>query len=314
MGAGHHHGHGHGHHHHHHHGHSHDGTSRAENQKRLTIVLVLVVLYMVAEVVGGVLTNSLALIADAGHMLSDAAALGLSVFAIWISQRPPTAKRTYGYYRTEILAALANGATLVAISLFIFVEAFRRLGEPPEVQGGLMMGIAAGGLLVNLAGLWILHAGRSESLNVRGAWLHVLSDALGSVGVIAAGVLIWVFGWNWADPIVSIIIGLLVLYSSWSLLREAVAVLMEEAPGHIDVDEVRDAIIAIPGVRAVSDLHVWTITSGIVSLSSHVAVEEGCLNQEMLTEIREVLHDRFGIDHQTIQLEPEGFEKRAAPV
>lgn len=277
-------------------------------------VLVLVLLYMFAEVVGGILTNSLALIADAGHMLSDAAALGLSVFAIWISQRPPTAKRTYGYYRTEILAALANGATLVAISIFIFIEAIRRIGEPPEVEGGLMMVIAAGGLLVNVAGLWILHAGRSESLNVQGAWLHVLSDALGSVGVITAGVLIWAFGWNWVDPAASMVIGVLVLYSSWALLREAVAVLMEEAPGHIDVDEVRDAIIAIPGVRAVSDLHVWTITSGIISLSAHVAVEESRPYQELLAEIREVLHDRFGIDHQTLQLEPEGFEKRAAPV
>jgi cobalt-zinc-cadmium efflux system protein len=314
VGAAHHHGHHHGHRHDVHDGHSHGSTSRAENQKRLTIVLVLVVLYMVAEVVGGILTNSLALIADAGHMLSDAAALGLSLFAIRISQRPATARRTYGYYRTEILAALANGATLVAIAFFIFVEALRRLGDTPEVQGGLMVAIASGGLLVNLVGLWILHAGRAESLNVRGAWLHVLSDALGSVGVITAGVLIWVFGWNWADPAVSIVIGVLVLYSSWALLREAVAVLMEEAPGHIDVDEVRDAIMAIRGVRAVSDLHVWTITSGLVSLSSHVAVEENRPYQEILREIREVLHERFRIDHQTIQIEPEGFEKRAAPV
>jgi cobalt-zinc-cadmium efflux system protein len=276
-------------------------------------VLVLVAGYMLAELVGGLLTNSLALLADAGHMLSDAAALGLSVFAIWISQRPPTSKRTYGYYRTEILAALANGATLVAISLFVFVEAFRRLGRPPEVEGNLMMVVAVGGLLVNLAGLWILDAGKSESLNVRGAWLHVLSDALGSVGVIAAGVAIWMFGWNWADPVASIIIGALVLYSSWSLLKEAVAVLMEEAPGHLDVDEIRNAIISIQSVIGVEDLHVWTISSGRVSLSAHVAVDEARPGAVMLTEIRQTLHDRFGIDHLTIQLEPEGFEKLQPP-
>lgn len=312
MGAIHHHGHTHHHGHHHHHDHAHGGPA-AENRKRLTIVLVLIAGYMLAELVGGLLTNSLALLADAGHMLSDAGALGLSVFAIWISQRSPTSKRTYGYYRTEILAALANGATLVAISLFVFIEAFRRLGRPPEVEGNLMMAVACGGLLVNVAGLWILHAGRSESLNVRGAWLHVLSDALGSVGVIAAGVAIWMFGWNWADPVASIVIGVLVLYSSWSLLKEAVGVLMEEAPGHLDVDEIRNAIISIQSVLGVEDLHVWTITSGRVSLSAHVAVDEARPGGEMLTEIRHTLHDRFGIDHLTIQLEPEGFEKLQPP-
>jgi cobalt-zinc-cadmium efflux system protein len=278
------------------------------------VVLVLVLLYMGAEVVGGILTNSLALLADAGHMLSDAAALGLSIFAIRISQRPATARRTFGYYRMEILAALANGSALVAISLFVFVEAFRRIGEPPEVAGGLMMAVAGGGLLVNLAGLWILHEGRSESLNVRGAWLHVLGDALGSVGVIAAGTLIWAFGWHWADPVASIVVGVLVLYSAWSLLRETVAVLMEEAPAHIDVDQVRDAIIANPAVRAVDCLHVWTITSGMVALSAHVAIEGEQPTGRLLGEIRRTLHDRFGIDHITLQLEPKGFEKWQTPV
>ena len=176
-----------------------------------------------------------------------------------------------------------------------------------------MMAVAVGGLLVNLAGLWILNAGKSENLNVRGAWLHVLGDALGSVGVIAAGVAIWMFGWNWADPVASIIIGVLVLYSSWSLLKEAVAVLMEEAPGHLDVDEIRNAIISIQSVIGVEDLHVWTIASGRVSLSAHVAVDEARPGGAMLTEIRQTLHDRFGIDHLTIQLEPEGFEKLQPP-
>jgi cobalt-zinc-cadmium efflux system protein len=272
-------------------------------------VLGLVVLYMAAEVVGGLVTNSLALLADAGHMLSDAGALGLSLFALWIAQRPATPKHTYGYYRTEILAALLNGATLVAISVYVFVEAFRRIGRPPEVEGGLMMVIAAGGLAVNLAGLWLLNEGRDASLNVHGAWLHVLTDALGSVGTIAAGGLIWAFGWEWADPAASIAIGLLVLWSSWSLLREAVAVLMEGAPGDIDVDEVRAALQNLRGVRSAHDLHVWTITSGLVALSAHVVAEGSRLPGPLLTEARALLHDRFGIEHVTIQVEPADFRE-----
>ena len=235
--------------HDHHRSHDHEpGAHRSRSRRRLAVVLGLVVAYMVAEVVGGLLTNSLALLADAGHMLSDAASLALALFAMWIAQRPPTPQHTYGYYRTEILAALANGATLVAVAIYIFIEAYGRIGEPPDVQGGLMMSIATGGLVVNLAGLWILNAGKGESLNVRGAWLHVLTDALGSVGAVTAGGLIWAFGWYWADPVASVIIGLLVLYSSWSLLKETVAVLMEGAPGHVDVDEVRSGIRSVPGV------------------------------------------------------------------
>src|SRR5690606_26250496 len=265
MGAG--HGHAHG-------GHSHGGSYGAKHRKRLALTFGLVTIYMVAEVIGGLLTNSLALLADAGHMLSDAAALALSLFAIWIAQKPATPKHTYGYYRTEILAALVNGATLVAIAIFIFVEAFQRFGEPPEVQGPLMMGVATGGLLINLLGLWILNSGRGESLNVQGAWLHVLTDALGSVGAMTAGGLIWAFGWQWADPVASVTIAMLVVYSAWALLKETVAVLMEGAPGHIGVDEVRGAVRGVPGVQAVHDLHVWTITSGMVAMSGHVVVGE----------------------------------------
>ena len=298
MGAGHSHG----------HGHAHGGSAGSQNRKRLAIVLVLVTLYMVAEVIGGLLTNSLALLADAGHMLSDAAALALSLFAIWIAQRPATPGKTYGYYRTEILAALVNGATLVAISVYIFYEAWQRFGEPPHVQGGLMMIIAVGGLAINLVGLWILNAGRGESLNVQGAWLHVLTDALGSVGAIVAGGLIWGFGWQWADPLASVIIGVLVLYSSWALLRETVGVLMEGAPGHIDVDEVRNTIRKVPGVHEVHDLHVWTITSGMVALSAHVVIELAAFTPTKAAEIRKPLHDRFGIDHATIQLDVDTAE------
>jgi cobalt-zinc-cadmium efflux system protein len=297
----------------HEHGHG-PGAHRSKSRRRLAIVLVLVALYMIAEVVGGLLTNSLALLADAGHMLSDAASLALALFALWIAQRPPTPRHTYGYYRTEILAALVNGATLVAISVYIFIEAYERVGEPPEVQGALMMGIAVGGLVINLMGLWILNAGKSESLNVRGAWLHVLTDALGSVGAIVAGGLIWAFGWNWADPVASVLIGLLVIYSSWALLKETVAVLMEGAPGHIDVDEVRDAIRGVEGVGAVRDLHVWTITSGMVALSAHVEAAGARPHGALLREVQDTLHEAFEIDHSTIQIDPAGFEKRELPV
>ena len=284
-----------------------------QSRRRLTFVLVLVVLYMLAEVIGGLLSGSLALLADAGHMLSDAGALGLSLFAMYVSQRNPTAQHTYGYYRAEILAALLNGAALVAITLYIFVEAARRIGSPPEVEGGLMMGVAVGGLVVNLVALFILNPGRRENLNVRGAWLHVLSDALGSVGAIVAGILIWMRGWYWADPVVSWLIGLLILYSSWALLRDAVAVLMEGAPGHIDVDEVREFIGRINGVRGVHDLHVWTIASGLIALSAHVEAK-GRPHTRLLTEIQNLLHERFGIDHVTIQVEPEDFQERDLPV
>ncbi len=294
---------GHGHHHRHHHGRA------SRNRRRLLLTLALTAVYMLAELVGGLVSGSLALLADAGHMLSDTAALGLSLFAMWVSQRPPTPRRTWGYYRTEILAALANGATLVAISVFILLEAFERLRNPPEVDAPLMMAIAGGGLIVNLLGLYVLSGGRSESLNVRGAWLHVLTDALGSVQAIAAGVLIWAFGWSWADPAASILIALLVVYSAWGLLRETVSVLMEGTPHHIDVDEVRDALMEVPEVIGVHDLHCWTITSGMESLSAHVVVEEGCAECAKLVEVRALLHNRFGIDHLTIQIESEEFEE-----
>ena len=303
MGAGQSHSHGHA------HGHSHPHGGANGNRRRLALTLVLSVLYMLAEVFGGLVTGSLALLADAGHMLSDAAALLLSLFALWISQRPPTSKRTWGYHRTEILAALANGATLVGISIYVLVEAVHRFRHPEKVEAPLMMGIAIGGLLVNLISLRILSGGKSENLNVRGAWLHVLTDALGSVQAIAAGALIWAFGWNWADPVASVLISVLVIYSAWDLLRETVGVLMEGAPGHIDVDEVRGTLAGIPGVVAVHDLHVWTITSGMESLSAHVVVENEAAACSTLAQCRSTLHDRFGIHHLTIQVEPVDLEE-----
>lgn len=307
MGGGHgqHHSHGHS----HSHGHGHGATARSASFARLSWTLALVLVYMVAEVVGGLLTNSLALLADAGHMLSDAAALGLSLFAMWIARRPAPPRRTFGYYRAEILAALVNAATLIVIAVFVFIEAYERFLQPPAVIGVWMMVVAGGGLIVNVAGLWILHGAREESLNVRGAWLHVLGDAAGSVGAIMAGLLIWLAGWDWVDPLASVLIGLLVLVSSWRLLRETLAVLMEQAPAHIDVDEVRDAIMSIGGVTGVHDLHVWTITSGLESLSAHVNVRDDLPAAALLTTIRGRLHERFGIDHVTLQLEPEHYEE-----
>jgi len=285
----------------------HQVSRRAGQRKRLALALLLAAVYMVAEVVGGLLTNSLALLADAGHMLSDAAALGLSLFAVWIAERPPTPQRTFGYYRTEILAALANGAALLAVAIYIFIEAYHRLSDPPQVQGAAMMAIAVGGLVVNILSMAVLHGGSDASLNVRGAFLHVLTDALGSIGAIAAGGLIWAYGWYLADPLISAGIGALVVYSTWRLLAESVAILMEYAPRGIDVDEVRDTIRATPGVLGVHDLHVWTITSGLDSLSAHVVTAGDREPAALLTDIRCTLERRFGIHHITIQIEPEDF-------
>jgi cobalt-zinc-cadmium efflux system protein len=275
----------------------------ASHERRLLWTLGLAAVYMLAEAIGGWLAGSLALLADAGHMLSDVAALGLSLFAIRIARRPPTPTRTWGYHRTEILAALVNGATLVAISIYIVVEACRRLAAPPEVNAPAMMAIAAGGLLFNLAGMQLLAGGREGNLNVRGAWLHVATDALGSLQTIVAGGLIWWLGWRWADPAASILIAALVIYSSWSLLRDSVTVLMEGVPRHLDVVEVREALVGVPGVVGVHDLHVWTITSGREALSAHLVVGEASPRAQTLEQVRETLAGRFGIRHVTVQLE-----------
>jgi cobalt-zinc-cadmium efflux system protein len=299
--------------HHHHHGHSHShGQANARNRRRLSWTLALAAVYMVAELAGGIIANSLALLADAGHMLSDVGALALSLFALWMAQKPATPRRTFGYLRTEILAALANAATLIAISLFIFVEAYARFQRPEPVAGLTVMWIAAGGLAVNLAGLFVLHGGKDDSLNIRGAWLHMLTDALGSVGAILGGLAVWMFGWTWADPAVSIAIAVLVLYSSWHLLRESVNVLLEGTPGHIDLEAVRGAMMEVEDVEEVHDLHVWTITSGMDAMSGHVVVGDRVERRQsgdILSDLHCVLHDRFGLHHLTIQIEPRGFQE-----
>lgn len=303
--------------HHAHHGHGHHGhgpalacrdpVTSAENRRRLLITLLLTVGYMILELTGGYLAGSLALLADAGHMLSDAASLALSFFALWIAQRPATAARTFGYHRMEILAALFNGASLIAISLLIFKEAWDRLQAPPAaVEGTTVALVALGGLLVNLVGLALLNRGRESSLNVQGAWLHLLSDCLGSVGALVAGVLVHTRGWLWADPVASILIGVLVILSSVSLLRESVTVLMEAVPGHIDVDEVQRHLHQVDGIREVHDLHVWTITSGFHCLSAHVVSDGARLPHDLLVDVRSSMLQDFSIRHVTIQIEPEG--------
>jgi cobalt-zinc-cadmium efflux system protein len=292
----------------HHHTHTHSHGRAARSRRSLSIVLVLTALYMLAEAVGGFMTGSLALLADAGHMLTDVAALALALIAVWFSSRPATSSKTFGYYRLEILAALINGVALVLISLLIFYEAYKRWAAPPEVRSGLMILIATGGLVTNLVCAWLLHGDHKDDLNVRGVWLHIIGDALGSVGAILAGVLMSLYGWYAADPLFSCLIGLLIILSSWRLIRESTNVLLEGTPSHINLAAVEDAILQTRGVQDVHDLHVWTITSGREALSAHVIHIETISQAELLTELRKKLHDSFGVDHLTIQMETPDFE------
>lgn len=276
--------------------------NRDTHGQRLGWVLALTASFMVAEVVGGLLSGSLALLADAGHMLTDASSLALSVFAMRMARRPANATKTYGYVRLEILAALVNGALLLVISGFIFWEAWKRLHEPVQIEGGLMLGVAAVGLLVNIAGAYLLHSHAGESLNVRGAYLHVLGDLLGSVGAIAAGLMILFTGWTPADPIISAVIGLLILFSAWNLVREATDVLLEAAPSHIDVEEVVQDLRGVRGLDHVHDVHVWTLTSGFVALSAHGVIDDPADHSRVLDEVQERMRGR-GIEHVTFQIE-----------
>jgi cobalt-zinc-cadmium efflux system protein len=284
-------------------GHHHHADARSLNRRRLLLVLGLALSYAGIELVGGILTGSLALLADSLHMVSDVAALALSLLAVWMAARPATRRRTFGNSRVEILAALANGLGLAVVAVFISVHAVERFLSPQDVAGGGVMIVAAGGLLINLLMLYILEAGRGESLNVRGAWLHVASDAVASVGVLGAGLGIWALGWMWLDPAVSIGVSILVLASAWSLIREALDVLMETVPPHLDPEEIRDQLLDISGVSALHCLHVWTIGSGEVSLSSHLVVDPGREAESLLPEVRKRLSARFAIEHTTIQIE-----------
>jgi cobalt-zinc-cadmium efflux system protein len=287
------------------HEHPHE-SARGESRRAMTVVLALTASFTVAEVVGGLLTGSLALLADAGHMLSDNLSLGLALFAAWLAGRPATPERTFGYQRAEILAALFNGVTLVAISIWIFVEAYSRLREPPEVLGGWMLVVAAIGLLVNAVGAAILSRSNDENLNVQGALRHVIADALGSVGVIVAALVIILTGWRYADPLVSAGIGVLILASSWSLLRDSTNILLEATPRGIDAEDVGRRMAGAEGVVEVHDLHIWTITSGFPALSAHVLVGQADDCHARRRDLEKLLSREYGISHTTLQVDHVG--------
>jgi cobalt-zinc-cadmium efflux system protein len=278
--------------------------NRGPQSKRLWIVLGLTAGFMVVEVVGGVLSNSLALLADSGHMLADVGALALSLVAMRLAERPPSPERTFGYVRMEILAALVNGATLLGISGWIVWEAWGRLSTPQEVDGPLMMVVAGLGLIVNLVGAGMLHMHAHDNLNVRGAYLHVLGDLLGSIGAITAGALILLTGWAPIDAIVSVVIAGLILLGAWRLVREATGVLLEMVPQHVHMEDVLADLHSVSDLYDVHDLHVWTLTSGFVALSGHGVLHEPRHHQKVLDEIRDRM-EKHGIGHVTFQLEPE---------
>jgi cobalt-zinc-cadmium efflux system protein len=288
------------------HAHHHHETGRGENRRALAITLALTASFTVAEVVGGLLTGSLALLADAGHMLSDNLSLALALFAAWLAGRPETPERSFGYKRAEILAALANGVTLVAISIWIFAEALSRLREPPEILGTPMLAIAVLGLLVNVVGVIVLSRSTGESLNMRGALRHVIADALGSVGTITAALIIVLTGWRYADPLASAAIATLILASSWSLLRDSTNVLLEAAPRGIDVEEVGRRMVGARGVTEVHDLHVWEITSGFPALSAHVLVGQNEDCHARRRDLEDLLAREYGITHTTLQVDHVG--------
>ena len=288
--------------------HTHKHRHINESWRRLSVVLVLTMLYMFAEILGAWWTGSLALLADAGHMFTDVGALILALAAVWFGSRPATSRKTFGYYRLEIIAALVNGVALVVIALVIFYGAYERWLNPPVIRSGPMIVVASGGLVVNLICAWILHARHEVDLNMRGAWMHVMGDALGSVAAILAGVCMSLFGWYEADAVFSVIISVLIIWASVRLIKESTNVLLEGTPAHINLAAVEDAILDTRGVADVHDLHVWTITSGREALSAHVIHAESISQSDLLRELRTKLHDRFGVDHLTIQMETPDFE------
>ena len=283
-------------------GHDHDH-ARSASQRALGIALALTASYTVVEVVGGILTGSLALLADAVHMLSDNVALGVALFAVWLATRPATPERTYGYKRAEVLAALANGVALVALAIWIFIAAFQRFDDPPEILGGWMLAIALVGVGVNVAAGAVLARARAGSLNVEAALRHVFADVLGSLGVVVAAVVILTTGWLEIDPLVSVLIGVLVLASSWSILRDSTSILLEGAPRGVDTRAVGERLASSPGVVEVHDLHIWTITSGFPALSAHVLVGRGEDCHGRRRELESVLEAEFGIEHTTLQVD-----------
>ena len=276
-------------------------------RRSLKWVLAIISVIMVAEIIGGILSNSLALLGDAGHMLVDVLALGLSLFAITMARRPATPERTYGYHRLEIIVALTNGITLALVSIYIFYQAYQRFLEPPQIQAPLMILVATIGLIANLIGILLLRKASRENLNIRAAFWHVLGDTISSVGVVAAGIIIAFTGWGIVDPIIAILIGIIILWGAARLVKESVDILLEAVPKHIRVEAVIESIKSIPGVEDVHDIHIWTITSGIHALSAHVRIEDQRVSTsaEIVGVVNQDLSRHFNITHTTLQLECE---------
>ncbi|WP_299276926.1 cation diffusion facilitator family transporter [uncultured Georgenia sp.] len=293
-------------------GHGHHHTAATAHRRRLLAAFLVTATVMVAEAVGGWLSGSLALLADAGHMLSDTAALGLALAATWLAARPARGRWTFGWQRAEILAALVNGVILLVVGVVVVVEGIGRLGAEPEIGTGLMLAVGAVGLVANLVSLWLLSAGREESLNVRGAYLEVLGDLLGSVAVLLAAVVIHVTGWTPVDAIASIAIGLFIIPRAGVLLRDVARVLLEGAPQDMSLETLREHMCGVEGVVTVHDLHAWTITSGVPVVSAHVVVEDEVLHPDrfcvVLDALQHCLEGHFDVEHSTLQLEPRGHK------
>lgn len=284
----------------------------ARDRKRLAYSLLLTAGFCITEFAGGLWTNSLALLSDAGHMLSDVGGLGLSMMAVLWTLKPPTPQKTYGYHRLEILAALVNGLFLGSVALFIFYKAYGRFSHPPAVKSGPMLAIATLGLAVNILCAVLLYPSQKKSINLRAAFFHVLADGLGSLAAISAGVVMLLKGWYWFDPLASLFIGGMIILGSWHVVREASEILLESTPRHIDLAEVQCAMQEVSGVSQIHDLHIWTITSGFYALSAHAVVDDRRDRDEIGREIRKVLRERFGLEHTTIQLEGEASICHAA--
>lgn len=299
-------------HHGHHHGHHHHGINREGNKKGLTIALIITFSIMIMEFVGGLITNSLALLSDAGHMLSDSSSLLLSLIAFWFAAKPPSANKTYGYYRFEILAAFFNGITLFVMAGWIIYEAYGRFFEPPTVSSGTMIWIASIGLIANLLSAYFLmkKGNVEENVNVKSAYLHVIGDALGSLGAIVAGLVMLFFEWYIADPIISVIVALLILKSAWGVLKTTIHILMEGTPITIDQKKVKEVLLSIEGVKDIHDLHIWTITSGLDSLTCHVLIKDGVDEQDILQQAIKQIETNFGITHTTIQVEKSDLQHK----
>lgn len=291
------------------HAHASAATAGGRHRRPLIIAFSITAAYMVVEFVVGFVINSLALIADAAHMGTDVIGLGMAVAAITLANRPTTSQRTFGFYRIEVLAALANGLLLFGVAGFVIYEAIRRFSEPPEIPGVPLMIVAIIGLTINLISFRLLTAGSKESLNLKGAYLEVMGDLLGSVGVIVAAIVLITTGWAYADPIIGVGIGLFILPRTFLLTRQALRILLEVAPKDIDVDAVRAELLALPGVEDVHDLHIWTITSGMESGSGHVVVKQGEEYQSVLNSVLTLLSEKYQVEHATIQCEPRDFEE-----